>query len=178
MMFNKKIIVSRIVDGDTFVCNQGLRYRLSLIDTPEHGQPYSKEATKLLSSLVLNKTISIKVISIDKYKRKVVQCWVKRVDVNRELVIYGLACVDKRFLKTNTHEYLKLEKAAKRKKIGIWESKQVKPWDYRAKRKGVSFSFTLLLFFIALAMICFWLGFDISLEQVFKMNSPSIPRFD
>ena len=71
--------VYRVVDGDTFVVKHGsvkLTIRMVGIDAPEAstskhraGQPFSRQSTQHLSSLVLNKTVDVKSYGSDRNGR-------------------------------------------------------------------------------------------------------------
>tara|TARA_Y100001970_G_scaffold105050_1_gene131508 strand:+ start:2564 stop:3052 length:489 start_codon:yes stop_codon:yes gene_type:complete len=57
------------------------------------------------------------------------RCYVNGVDISEELVKQGWAFARVK----QTKDYLSYEKEAKKKKIGIWMSKFIKPWVWRKK---------------------------------------------
>lgn len=99
----------RVIDGDTVDLildrqqEPSIKARLLLIDTPEKGQPYAKEASARLNEL-LEEADVIRVEyegpEKDKYQRDLVHLWVDDVLVQEVLVIEGYAIA--RYI----HDYL------------------------------------------------------------------------
>ncbi len=124
-----------VTDGDTMTLLAGqkeIKIRLSQIDTPESGQPYSSRAKQILSELVFGKEVLAKVENIDRYGRTVARVYVGDTDVNAELVRRGAAWVYRKYV-TDDSLY-KIEIEARYAKRGLWglsESEQVPPWDWR-----------------------------------------------
>ena len=93
--------VSRVIDGDTIRVRDGdarLVIRLVGIDAPEAshgknepGQPFSQQATKHLTSLVLGRTVAVKTIGQDRYGRTLAEVFVDGRNVNLLMVRDGLA---------------------------------------------------------------------------------------
>lgn len=54
-----QIIVSRIIDGDTFEISSGETVRLICVDTPEKNKKGYEEAKQFLSDLILNKQVRL-----------------------------------------------------------------------------------------------------------------------
>ena len=71
--FTGKVI--KVVDGDTIDVltddKEKVRIRFSGIDTPERGQPYGNNATRLLKKLIAGKTVRVVPQGGDRYKRTV-----------------------------------------------------------------------------------------------------------
>ncbi len=67
----EKAFVSRVIDGDTIVLQDGRKVRLICINTPEKGQFYYTQATDYMKQEVLNKEILLEkdVSETDKYGR-------------------------------------------------------------------------------------------------------------
>ena len=92
-----RFLVSKVIDGDTIVIDDGRRVRYLGIDTPEIGEPYYRIAKDRNASLVLNRYVRLKVCEeshYDRYGRLL--AWVYTEDgrmVNKELVKDGLARV-------------------------------------------------------------------------------------
>lgn len=86
-------IVSRVIDGDTFVLNNGERVRLIGIDTPEIGEICYQEATERLEDLVLGEEVILEkdVSEIDDYGRLLSYVYVNNEFVNLKLVEDGFA---------------------------------------------------------------------------------------
>ena len=51
------------------------------------------------------------------------------IELNRELVEKGYALARRK----QTKDYVQYEKIAKKNKLGIWQSKFIKPWDWRKR---------------------------------------------
>jgi micrococcal nuclease len=93
--------VVRFTDGDIIkatVDGMQIIVRLAGIDAPEKsrkkrepGQPYSQKATKHLTSLVLNKTITIKEYGKDQYGRILGVVFVNGTNSNLEMFRAGFA---------------------------------------------------------------------------------------
>ena len=71
--FTGKVI--KVVDGDTVDVltddKETIRIRLNGIDTPERGQPYGNNATRLVKKLIAGKTVRVVPQGADRYKRTV-----------------------------------------------------------------------------------------------------------
>ena len=150
-----KVIIgkcTRVSDGDTIhVVTDGnvkFKVRLDRIDAPESDQPYGKESTAYLSSLIRGKTVRVEWVKKDQYGRVlgIVYATVpspssatgadqKPQDINLHLVATGNAWHFKYY--DNTPAYSAAESAAKAKKLGLWASDNViSPNEWRkAKRK-------------------------------------------
>lgn len=89
----EKETVTRVIDGDTFVLENGERVRLIGIDTPERGEMCFEEAKNRLQELVFGKDVLMyKDISHrGKYGRLVRFVYVDGVFVNLVLVEEGFA---------------------------------------------------------------------------------------
>ena len=81
--------VTYVVDGDTLDIN-GIRIRLSLVDTPERGQPGYKEAKEFVSSLCLGKKGELDVDDGqrrgDRYGREIGKVYCNGVNINEKLM--------------------------------------------------------------------------------------------
>jgi len=90
---NETAVVERVVDGDTFVLEDGTRVRLIGMDAPEKGQRCSAEATEFLKNLtegkeaVLEKDLANK----DYFGRLLRYVYVDGKFVNELIVKEGLA---------------------------------------------------------------------------------------
>jgi endonuclease YncB( thermonuclease family) len=76
--FSGKVV--SIADGDTLtvlVDRQQVKIRLEGIDTPEKGQPFGTKAKEALSRLVFGKTVAVRSIGTDKYKRTLGRAFVR-----------------------------------------------------------------------------------------------------
>lgn len=138
--------VYRVVDGDTFVVKHGsvkLTIRMVGIDAPEAstskhraGQPFSRQSTQHLSSMILNKTVDVKSYGSDRNGRTLGEVFLLNgKNVNLEMVQAGLAEVyrGKPAAGLDMAPYWKAEQEAKAAKRGMWilEEKYVSPRDWR-----------------------------------------------
>jgi endonuclease YncB( thermonuclease family) len=91
--FTGKVI--KVVDGDTIDVltddKEKVRIRFSGIDTPERGQPYGNNATRLLKKLIAGKTVRVVPQGGDRYKRTVGAIYHQGRLINLSLVEAGLA---------------------------------------------------------------------------------------
>lgn len=134
-----KAQVLSVGDGDTVqVKPEGsdakVTVRLAFIDAPERSQSYGKEAQARLKELVLNKTVEVRVIAVDKYNRSVGELFLNKKSINLALVAQGQAVVYRAYLKDclNKEEYLATETKAKEERLGLWaEPNPIMPWEYR-----------------------------------------------
>ena len=94
--------VTKVVDGDTIDVND-IRIRLSLVDTPERGQPGFKEATEFVKKLCQGKDAQVDIDDGqrggDRYGRElgVVYCGNDNININNDLIENSLAIIDTRF---------------------------------------------------------------------------------
>ncbi|MGE0354074.1 MAG: thermonuclease family protein [Gemmatimonadales bacterium] len=88
--------VGRIVDGDTFYCQNGEKVRLIGIDTPEMDQGSSgRRARAALVRLIEGRTVRLEndVDPTDRYRRRLAYVWLRDTLVNEQLVAEGWAVV-------------------------------------------------------------------------------------
>jgi micrococcal nuclease len=126
--------VYRVVDGDTFIVKHGsikITIRLVGIDAPEAstskhraGQPFSRQSTQYLSSLILGKTVDVKSYGADRNGRTLGEVFLLNgKNVNIEMVQAGLAEVyrGKPAAGLDMGPYCKTEEEAKAAKRGMWQ---------------------------------------------------------
>lgn len=133
--------VSRIIDGDTFVCDGGSRVRLLISDAPEPGQGvHADSATLLLQHLMpVGSTVRLEfdVSAHDRYRRVLAYVHAGDVLVNRELVRRGFAHVA---VYPPDVKWLDLLRAAadsaRAERVGVWSGSafECTPADWRARR--------------------------------------------
>lgn len=112
-------------------CN--LSIRIAGIDAPEMrkynipAQPLAEESKIYLKNLIYEKSVTIKILGIDRYNRILATVYTRtvkgRVNVGVEMVKAGLACVyDGKDALYGSHKnkLLNEEKKAQKKKIGMW----------------------------------------------------------
>jgi len=123
--------VITVYDGDSIKVknsNLTLMVRLAGIDAPETGhgklvgQPFSREAKKMLQALVSGKEITIKSHGTDIYNRQIAEVFTKGVNVNLEILKAGMAEIySKNTVKgIDLKGYRAAEATAKKSYKGIW----------------------------------------------------------
>ncbi len=133
--FTAKVIA--IKDGDSIDVlyeNKKISIRLADIDCPEirNKQPFGKEAKKYTASLCFGQKVTVQNNNkFDKYKRLIATIInPQNINVNKELIIAGLAWHFKKYSKNN--EYELLQQTAKANKKGLWkDATPVAPWEWR-----------------------------------------------
>lgn len=131
----------RIVDGDTIVI-AGTSVRLHGIDAPEKKQAGGKQASAGLADLIaVGGEVRCQQIDTDRGGRAVAICRVGARDLSAAMVRGGLAWAYARY----SPDYVRLEREARRNRVGIWDTDQVlgfrsvavpqPPWEYRAERR-------------------------------------------
>jgi endonuclease YncB( thermonuclease family) len=142
LTLSSKILASEIsgfpniTDGDTIkIFNK--RIRLHGIDAPEKKQiciknlkEYScgKEATIALIKKINGNKVSCKLQStLDRYKRYIGVCFVKKVNLNKWMVRNGYAVSFRRYSK----DYVIDENYAKKNKLGLWSGSFIQPEKWR-----------------------------------------------
>ena len=143
--------IIRVIDGDTIKAVIGKEQtivRLVGIDAPEKsrgkrqpGQPYSQAATKHLTDMVLNRTVTIQDYGPDRYGRTLGIIFVNGMNVNLEIIRAGLAEVyrgGKPAPGLNLEPFWQAEEEARKASRGMWSlgDKYISPRDWRKKNKN------------------------------------------
>ena len=114
--------VIRVSDGDTIWVRDelGLRHkiRLNRIDAPESNQPFGKESTQHLHSLIGGKEILVEYETTDRYGRILGIVYLGGMEINLQMVRDGYAWHYKHF--DATPSYSAAEIAAQAAKRGLW----------------------------------------------------------
>ena len=141
-----EIITGRVVgvtDGDTLTLldtsNQTHKIRLAGIDAPEKKQDFGQKAKVSLSALAYGRAARASCQKKDRYRRDVCVVSIDRKDVGLEQVRTGLAWWYRQYAREQTPQeridYEKAEQGAKKRGVGLWNSKApLPPWDWRHKR--------------------------------------------
>lgn len=129
--------MSKVIDGDTFILENGEKVRLLGIDAPEKGEPFSDSAMIFVERLILNKKIKIEydLQKYDKYGRILAYVFFDKKLLNEEILKSGYAWVY--IIPPNfkySHRLKMAEEKAKKEKKGLWG----KPY-YVASKKGRKF---------------------------------------
>jgi micrococcal nuclease len=108
-----------VIDGDTVgIPGTDMRIRLHGIDAPEKRQKQGAAATQFLKNLALKHKITVKPLEYDKYGRIVATLFRgDNVNLNASMVAHGYALAEVRY----TRAYVKLQKEARRSKLGLWK---------------------------------------------------------
>ena len=125
-------------DGDSITViaagNVQLKVRLDGIDAPELKQAFSTQSKQTLSELVFGKSVNLHVTGTDRYKRTLAVVMAGNLNVNREMVLRGLAWRYEKYSKDAA--LLAAQNEAKASKRGLWfDASPVPPWEWRTRAK-------------------------------------------
>jgi endonuclease YncB( thermonuclease family) len=89
--------VVRVADGDTLEAipageSRAIRIRLQGVDAPEQGEPFSREATALVRTLLFDRRVQVSGRDVDRFGRLVARVTASGTDASVALVRAGLAC--------------------------------------------------------------------------------------
>jgi endonuclease YncB( thermonuclease family) len=120
--------VIRVADGDTIELipvgqTRAIRIRFLGVDAPEVGEVFSREATALVRTLLLNQRVDVNGQDVDRYGRLVARVSIGSRDASLELVKAGLACY--RFAADSGLAVA--EAQARASGAGFWASTAAKP---------------------------------------------------
>lgn len=133
-----------IADGDTITvlapAKTQHKIRLSGIDAPEKGMPWSQQSKKSLSDMVLGREVTVYWHKVDRYGRTIGKVLVNGSDVNLAQVKAGMAWHYKQYEKEQPAEertlYAEAENAARMLKKGLWsDPNPTPPWEWRHARR-------------------------------------------
>ena len=135
---------ARVLDGDT-VEVQGQRIRLHGIDAPESaqtcmdgaGRTYrcGQIATKALATLIGRGPVACRVRNRGRHGRLIAVCYRNQVDLNGSMVASGNALAYRQY----GTPYAGHEKAARARRLGVWQGRFEAPWDWRrSEGAGIS----------------------------------------
>jgi len=126
-LLSRKVIVNRVIDGDTIVVSGDIgdqvHIRLLGINTPEHGQAISQDATDFLKKEIEGKDVELlrDISDTDQYKRKLRYIFYQNKLINIDIVQMGLAPT----LMIKGLKYEEKLKAAedfaRNNKLGLWQ---------------------------------------------------------
>ncbi len=113
--------VRYVIDGDTFVLNNGETIRLQGIDTPEKGDINYDKAAYELQKRIIGKKLTLEGTKNDFYGRKVRYVFSNGNNINVELVREGWARALMHKGTTYEQQIEEAQKKAIREKKGIWD---------------------------------------------------------
>lgn len=128
---------SSVIDGDTLDIH-GVRVRLEGVDAPESSQrcgvkgedwACGQQAALALSNWLGNRPVSCKPAGTDRYQRMLARCFVGTEDVQTWLVLNGWALAYRQY----SNDYVAAEEIAQARKVGLWRSEFVPPWEWRRR---------------------------------------------
>ncbi|MFA5164374.1 MAG: thermonuclease family protein [Candidatus Omnitrophota bacterium] len=138
-VFAEELFVTRVIDGDTIVVENGEHVRYIGIDTPEKGRPYYNEAKRQNEKLVKGRRVRLEYDAgkRDRYGRTLAYVYAGDIFVNEELVRggYALAYTVPPNVKYS-ERFVSLQQEAREQKKGIWGPEKPEPkkkktvWDY------------------------------------------------
>jgi endonuclease YncB( thermonuclease family) len=141
--------VVAVIDGDTIKVlaadNTEYKVRLTGIDAPERGQPYSNASRKHLASMVAGKEVLVESDKQDVHGRELGKVWVqpadcpscgKTLDANYAQVLAGMAWWYRYHAEEQSPEdrgrYESAEDEAKARGWGLWaEPNPINPYEWR-----------------------------------------------
>ena len=138
--------VVHVVDGDTIkvqLTSGPITVRLHSIDTPEHDQPWGREATRALASRVQGRQVSLYVVAQDSYERLVADVLLGDESVNAWMVKQGDAWAYRHYLEDR--KYCTWEGEARAARRGLWSEPPDTwraPWQWRAAERGEKVAYT------------------------------------
>lgn len=136
--------VVKITDGDTVhVLDQSkTRYKIRLggIDAPEKKQAYGRRSKENLARSIAGKQVTVEYHKRDRYGRIIGKIYLNYRDINLQQIADGYAWHYKYYQKDQTKAdraiYARAEKKARSKRLGLWASDSIPPWEYRRNRRN------------------------------------------
>lgn len=145
----RRVKVRYVVDGDTVIVARSwseYSVRLDSIDCPEDGQPWGNIAKAGLIKLIGGSHVYIETHGTDTHGRVLGTVYVHHshavewINVNERMVMLGHAWVSRKHYqhlpKLRQHQLNRLERWAKSKRVGLWNSNgPIPPWQWRRQEK-------------------------------------------
>ena len=120
-----KLIVTKVIDGDTIVLEDGEKVRYIGIDAPEKDECYGKKATVRNESLVLGREVQLykDVSGRDRFGRLLRYVWVEETFINDLLVREGYATASPQSPDIRYEDQLQeAQEEAKENYRGLWDT--------------------------------------------------------
>jgi len=113
------VLVVDVLDGDTFLSEDGQKLRLLNVNAPELELCGGEESKKRLEELIKDKKVRIERITTDIYERSLVMAYADDELINRTLITEGWGVYGARKI-PESEEFKELQKKAKQEKLGIF----------------------------------------------------------
>jgi len=113
------VLVIDVLDGDTFLTEDGQKLRLLDVDAPELEFCGGKESKKRLEELIENKKISVERVGTDVYQRSLVMAYDGNKLINRVMLAEGWGVYGARKI-PESEEFKKLQEKAREGELGIF----------------------------------------------------------
>jgi len=81
----KTVIVTEVIDGDTFITGNAQTVRIADVDAPEKGKSGAAKARKYLKKQVEGEKVLIRPVARDKYDRVVAYVYKQGKSINKKL---------------------------------------------------------------------------------------------
>ena len=130
---------ARIIDGDSVEINNE-KIRFLGIDAFEKRQECTKKdgikykcgemAISNLSTIISGQPIRCITKKKDRYKRWLATCYIGKLDISENMVLYGNA------FSYMSKKYKNVENEAKKINAGAWAGKFIFPWEWRKLKKN------------------------------------------
>ena len=103
---------------------------------PEKDQSFAITSRQFLHDLIYMKSVTLEIVSKDKYGRIVAELFYENDNINQLMVKNGLAWWYRYY---GGVEYKELEDYARRNKLGLWQAEDpIPPWKHRRYQKTKS----------------------------------------
>ena len=143
-------MVRAVYDGDTVLLatreDNRLKVRLYGIDAPETakpdspGQPFGEIARRTLMYKIMGRQVTAEIMDTDRYRRTVAVIRYAGRDINREMVVEGMAWAYRQYLEAPyASEYIGAEEVARARHKGLWrDDNPLPPWEFRHAQENGS----------------------------------------
>lgn len=145
-LFSQTGRIIDVIDGDTVTIkineySSRKTFDIAYIDAPEIKQEFGMKSKQYLVNLLMHKQVSFTVVGNSNWKKnfarknnpKIVLFFGNGEDLGKHLINNGYAWFNKRsnISLERKKEFIKLEKKAKRKNLGLWDGENIQyPLDF------------------------------------------------
>lgn len=141
-LYSQQVLTGKVIavtDGDTFKLltpdSAQVKVRIANIDCPERKQPFYQRAKQFTSQAIFNKTVTLKVLKKDRYRRWIAQVFYNdSLELGQELLKHGYAWHFVKYSKDTTLQ--ELQDRVKANKLGLFSDPHaIPPWQWRSRKK-------------------------------------------